>query len=260
MSMVKNEPGPQKSSVSWLRVGTILAGVGGLWLLSQVIWAAASAAAGLAVIGVIGVVGIAVFQSLPMLAQKWENKLLGLRKAEARANPIEQAENDLLRREAQLQSFKSAMENVNAQIIGLENSLKRTRRDKPNYDLSEQTAAVEKMQLFYNNRMKRFGLAVKAREDFKNKIEEAKMKWEFQQQANMAIRAMNASDKDAKINEILTEVAFDSVQKEFDTIFAKLDVDAAEMSAEKQIEFAPNATLDLSAIDITPVVQERKVR
>ncbi len=260
MSMVKTDAMKQKTSVSWLRAGTVIAGVGGLWLLSQIIWAAASAAAGVAVIGVIGIVGIGVFQALPMLAQKWENWLLGVRKDEARKNPIEQAENDFMRRSAQVESFKQAMENIGAQVTRLKNRLDKTRREKPAYDLTEQIASYDKMQLYYNNRLQRLQLAVKAREDFKNKIDEAKTKWAFQQDANETIRAMNATDQEAKINEILTEVAFDSVQKEFDTIFAKLDVDAAEMSAQNQIEFAPHTTLDLTAIEIPKVINERKKR
>ena len=68
--------------------------------------------------------------------------------------------------------------------------------------------------------------------------------------ANVAIRAMNATDQETKINEILTEVAFDSVQQEFDAVFARLDVDAAEINATRALEFGQGMTIDVSALRI----------
>lgn len=240
----------QLGSVPWLRVSIPVVLVAGLWLFSKVTLAAASAAVGLAVIGIIGIIGIAAFQAMPMLAQKWENRLLAARKREARKNPIEQAENEYLRRSQQYQAFRAALEKIGGMVANFGSKLERTRREKPNYDLRAETEAYEKMKLFYQNRKDRLVKADQLLDAFKEKIEEARTKWEFQLEANAAIRAMNVTDKEAKINEILTEVAFDSVQQEFNTVFAKLDVDAAEISGQKQLQFAPGVMLDISAIRV----------
>src|SRR5687768_11061089 len=76
-----------------VRVGAGAAVVGGLALAAPIIWGAASASLGLLVVGALGVVGLGAVQAIPLLGQKWENRLLAARKAEARENPIEQLQN-----------------------------------------------------------------------------------------------------------------------------------------------------------------------
>ncbi len=178
------------------------------------------------------------------------NRHLSALKAEAKKNPIDQAQNDFLARSAQYAQFKSAMEKIGGKVGAFKSKLDRTKKDKPQYDLTQETAAYEKMKQFYDNRMSRLADAVVKLAKFKEKIEEASTKWEFQLDANDAIRAMNTTDQEAKINEILTEVAFGTVQQEFDAVFAKLDVDAAELSATRSLEFGSGMTIDVSAIRI----------
>jgi hypothetical protein len=241
---------PERASVVWLRGATILIALAALWAIYQIVWMAVSAAVGVGVLAVIGVVGVAGFQALPMLAQKWENRILAARKQEARKNPIEQAENEYLRRSQQYAAFKTALESIGAQVISLRGKLDKTRREKPNYDLRQESAACDKMELFYQDRKNRLQAAGQQLVAFKDKIDEAKTKWDFQLAANQAIRAMNATDRESKLNEILTEVAFDSVQQNFDAVFARLDVDAVEITSKKELAFGAGMTLDLSGVEI----------
>ncbi len=178
------------------------------------------------------------------------NRHLTSLKSEAKKNPIEQAQNDYLARSRQYAQFKEAMERIGGKVTGFKSKLDKTKKEKPHYDLTQETLAYEKMKQFYDNRMARLGEAFIKLAKFKEKIEEASTKWEFQLDANDAIRAMNATDQEAKINEILTEVAFGTVQQEFDAVFAKLDVDAAELSATRSLEFGSGMTIDVSAIRI----------
>ena len=81
------------SSLSGNALGLrIAAGAGVLGILAlaaPLIWAAASAGVGLIALLILGALGVGIMQALPLLGQKWENKLLAARKAEARRNPIE---------------------------------------------------------------------------------------------------------------------------------------------------------------------------
>jgi hypothetical protein len=225
--------------------------------------AVAALKAGLALIaiGFLALMGVAAWKMIPRwlltienrereLIQQEMNRHLAALKKEAKQNPIEQAQNEYLRRSAQYEAFKAAMGIIGGKVQSFRSKLAQTKRDKPAYDLSQETAALERMTQFYTNRMERLQTAFVKLGQFKEKIEEANTKWEFQLAANDAIRAMNATDKDAKINEILTAVAFDSVQQEFDSVFAKLDVDAAELNASKALEFGQGMTIDVSAIHI----------
>ncbi len=249
-ALPQTQPQSQLGQVPWLRIATLAFGVFALYVLSQVIMAAVSAALGLAAIGILGIVGVGVFQALPMLAQKWENRILMARVAEARRNPIEQATNDFLRRQAQFERFKAAVSQIGGQIASLKVRLKKMHEAAPKSDFSTEEDALGKMDLYYKNRLDRVTLASAKLQDFDQKIKEARMKWDFQVAANQAIVAMNATDREAQMNQMLTEIAFDTVQHEFDEVFAKIDVDAAELNSKKELAFGGGMSLDLSAIQI----------
>jgi hypothetical protein len=142
------------------------------------------------------------------------------------------------------------VEAIGGKVGAFKSKLDKTKKERPKYDLLQETAAYERMKEFYDNRKVRLETAFVKLAQFHDKIEEANTKWEFQLAANEAIRAMNATDQETKINEILTEVAFDSVQQEFDAVFARLDVDAAEINASRALEFGQGVTIDVSAIHI----------
>lgn len=239
----------------------VLGSVAVLAVILPLAVAALKAGLALIAIGFLALGGAAAWKMIPRwlltienrereLIQQEMNRHLAALKQEAKKNPIEQAQNEYLRRSAQYEAFKAAMSIIGGKVKSFQAKLAQTKRDKPNYDLSQETAALERMVQFYTNRMERLQVAFVKLGQFKDKIEEANTKWEFQLAANDAIRAMNATDKDAKINEILTAVAFDSVQQEFDSVFAKLDVDAAELNASKALEFGPGMTIDVSAIHL----------
>ncbi len=246
----------------------ILFGVGAVVLLAAVlplVVMAVKAGLALAAAATLAVGGLFAWKMVPYWLLKHENRIrllimqeqnaqLARLKAEAKKNPIETAENEYLRRSRQYEAFKKAMESIGGRVTAFGSKLSRTKSTRPTYDLSQETAAHEKMKLFYQNRMDRLQLAFRKLEEFKAKIDEANVKWEFQLDANAAIRAMNATDQEARINEILTEVSFDTVQQEFDAVFAKLDVDAAEMSARPALEFGQGITIDVPAMEVPEFV------
>lgn len=183
------------------------------------------------------------------LIMQEKNRHLAQLKEEAKRNPIEQADNDYLLRNKKHDSFKAALVVVGGKVESFRTKLEKMKKDNPTYDLSKEVKTLEKMELFYNNRMDRLKLARQKLDAFKTKIDEARVKWNFTLEANAAISAMNLVDQNTYINEILTEVSFDTVQQEYASIFAQLEVDAAEMSSrnlkfdDQEIEI-PNLEID----------------
>ena len=94
--------------LTWIRAIAAACGVAALAVFAPVVWLAASGGVGLLVLGGILGIGFAAVQALPLLGQKLENNLLNARKAEARRNPIEQLQNEVLRRAERLRAFRQA--------------------------------------------------------------------------------------------------------------------------------------------------------
>ena len=113
-----------------------------LSLSSAVISKAVIAGAGLVALGLIAVMGAMIFSALPLVMQKVENQLLALRKAEARRNPVEQLQNDCLRRAERLNSFRQALVNIGGQIESMREMLEDRRRINPGQGMERQQRAL----------------------------------------------------------------------------------------------------------------------
>lgn len=211
----------------------------------------------LGVIGVIVAAGIsaALVKAIPFLSQKWENKLLGLRIKEAQTNPIEQIQNNVLRKADQLRVFKSGLETIFSQITTLETSLKAQEKKDPEEDFTDQWGAVNKMKAFYELKKENYAQAYKALEDYKKAVERAKFKYGFGTAAQGIAAAMNANDAEALMQNMLSDESFKSIDMKFNSAFATLDLDSVELSSKKQLEFGKGITIDVQAIQI-PTTQK----
>lgn len=248
------QPPKQKS---WLARGVMAIGAfAALVFLLPVIYFAFLSALGLLGIGIIAVIGIGLIQLLPLLGQKWENKILGLRKAEARANPIEQLQNSLVLKAQKLQSFKEGMLNIGSQIASLDDSLKAQALKDPEDDFTDQRAAIAKMKEFYERRKVTYGAAVQALEDYKKAIDRAKFKYGFGTAAQGIAQAMNDNDAQTLMSNMLADEAFKSVDQRFNSAFAALDLDSAELSNTNRIEFGKGLAIDLQTIKIPNLAEQ----
>lgn len=231
--------------------GAVIAGtIGVLALVLPVIYLAFLSTLGLLGIAVTAAIGFGFIQALPMLGQKWENKLLGLRKAEARANPIEQIQNNVIRKAQQLKSFRDGLQVIGGQIASLESSLKEQARKDPDDDLSDQWAAVKKMQNFYEQKLLNYKSAAAALEDYKKAVERAKFKYGFGNAAQGIANAMNDTDAKTLMENMLADEAFAAVDQRYNQAFAALDVDSLELSSTNKLEFSRGMTIDVQAIQI----------
>ena len=247
--------------------GGVLALVGTLPLLLM----AVQAGLALVALGGLALVGIFAKFRLPVWIMQIENRAreaiqseknrhIAALKAEAKKNPIEQAENELIRRTDQYNKAKAAIGAIGAKVSAFEDKLTKNKQKNPTMDFSSEQRALEKMRQFYEAKKGTLTSANTALAELRKAIDQAKIKWDFAKDANDAFAAMSATDKDAILGGILTEVAFDSVTEEFGKIFAKLDVEATELSDKSALTF-DNSKLDIADISIphdpVPVAAKR---
>ncbi len=182
-------------------------------------------------------------------------------KAMAKRNPIEQAESEYLNRGERFNTFKSALEKIGAKLKATDSKIARKKLEptSKNFDFRQIETELGKANAWYKDRLDRLATAKIALVAFHNKLDEARFKWEIQLDMNDAIRSMNATDRDSKINEMLVEIAFDTVQKEFDTIFAKMEVDAAEVNSTKELRFG-SISIDTSDVNVPVQKSETKTK
>lgn len=241
---------------SWKTRGVaILVGVLVLALAAPLIWNAVAAGIGLAVLGGIVLGVLAVIQCIPMLGQKLENKILGARKAEARANPIEQQQNESRRRAEQINATQKALSAINGQIETMKDMIADRRREDPTYDFTQQERSLEKMKQFYQARCIKLSRAQKALVEYNKMIERNIFNWEFAKKGRVALQSLNASDQEAIMQGILSDESNRAVQEEFNSVCADLDVEVMQLNSTKALSFDNGTYLDLSSINIPTAVK-----
>lgn len=250
MSLPSLSPDPGKTKIVGLRIAAGAGVLGIFALAAPLIWAAASAGVGLIVLLVLGALGVGIMQALPLLGQKWENKLLAARKAEARRNPIEQLQNFLMEKAKRVALFKQAVVQIGTQIKGLTDMLDERKRTKPGYDASKQEAALASMRQAHQVLEAKYRRAEEALGQLKEVIDDKRFEWSFGQAGQAAIAQLNAASGEDLLNQMLADEAFASVRDNFNQVFAELELEASKLSSQQQLTFGSGMTLDLSGIHI----------
>ena len=210
--------------VGIVRAMAVAATVALLALAAPLVWAAASAGAGAAVLLAMGAAGFAAFQALPLGLQKLENRLLTLRKAEARRNPIEQLQNEMLRRAQRLKSFRSALVTVGGQIESIEQMVAERRQKDPGHILERQDRALQRLRQFHGVNLNRLGQAQAALEEFRLTVQRKDSEWRMALAIDDANTALDPHATDNLMQDLLTDTALRTVQDRFNMVFAELDV------------------------------------
>lgn len=210
--------------VPWVRLLSVATGVIGLAVFAPTVWLAASGGAGLLVLGGVLAVGFAAVQALPLLGQKLENGLLEARKAEARRSPIEQLQNEVLRRGERLTTFRAALVKVGGQIETIEQMLEERRQREPQYVPVAQERALARLQQFHRINLGKLQEAHKALVDFRETVERKESEWIIANRIREANEVMDPNATDTLLQDLLTDTALRTVQDRFNCVFAELDV------------------------------------
>lgn len=228
----------------WVVRGVAIAATIALLALSApLVWAAVSAGAGLMALASMLAVGTVVLHALPLGMQKLENRILLARKSEARANPIEQLQNDCLRREERLQSFRRALVTIGGKIESMRQMIDERSHVDPGHVLDRQRHALERMVRFYQGNLLRLDEAHKALEAFRHQVKQKIFEWEFAQAGRTVMAAMNPSEVEDLMQGLLSDEALRSVQDHFNSVFAQLDVELRSIDAPTR-EILSEAHLD----------------
>jgi hypothetical protein len=209
----------------WVVRGVAVAATVALLAASApLIWGAVSAGAGIVALAGMALVGFGALQALPLGLQKLENRLLQLRKAEARRNPIEQLQNEMLRRAQRLTSFRSALVTVGGQIESIEQMVAERRHQDPGHVLERQERALSRLKQFHGVNLNRLVQAQAALEEFRLTVQRKDSEWRMALAIDDANTALDPNASDNLLQDLLTDTALRTVQDRFNSVFAELDV------------------------------------
>jgi hypothetical protein len=243
-----------------LRVLAVGATISLLALATPLIWAALSAGAGLLALATMAAIGFASFQALPLAMQKFENRLLQLRKAQAQANPIEQLQNDCLRRDRRLQEFRHALVTIGGQIESMRQMVQERRELAPHHVLDHQERAIARMDQFYRANIGRLEEAHQALEAFRNQVKQKVFEWEFAQAGQKVMAALNPSEMQDLVQGILSDEALRTVQNRFNMVFAELDVDLRSINAPTRNFLTDPEFGTMEALSVHPSIARRSMK
>ncbi|MCL2160755.1 MAG: hypothetical protein FWH56_02540 [Betaproteobacteria bacterium] len=246
-----------KKKVFFLRLGIGVGVLAVLALAAPLIWSAVSAGVGLIIVFALALLAIGIVQALPLLGQKWENRLLTGRKNEARKNPIEQLQNFLQKKAKRVALFRQAVIQIGTQIKGLGDMLEERRRTKPGYDASKQEAALASMRQAHQALESKYRRAEEALDQLREVIDDKKFEWSFGKAGQAAMAQLNAASGEDLFNKMLADEAFASVRDNFNQVFAELELEAGRLNSQNQLTFGDGMTIDLSAIHIPEQISAR---
>jgi hypothetical protein len=212
-------------------LGAGIATVALLAFAAPLIAAAVSAGLGIAALTGMALVGIALFQAMPLAMQKLENRLLAARKAEAHSNPIEQLQNDCLRREQRLLAFRRALITIGGKIESMTQMVEDRAHQDPGHVLERQRRALERMRHFYECNLVRLSDAQTALDAFRQQVKQKMFEWEFAQAGQVVMNALQPGELEDMMQGLLSDEALRAVQDRFNTVFAELDVEMRSMNA-----------------------------
>jgi hypothetical protein len=202
-----------------------------LVLSAPLIWVAVSAGLGLVALAGLALTGTLLFQALPLLGQTLENRLLKLRKAQARANPIEQLQLEVLRRAERLTAFRKALATVGGQIESITQMLDERRHKDPNHVLERQQRALQRLRQFQHVNLNRLAQAQSALEEFRCTVERKNSEWTIALAIDDTAQMLDPSATEHLMQDLLTDTALRSVQDRFNTVFAELDIQMRSVGA-----------------------------
>ncbi len=225
-STQENPPALSQVGRSWIvRIGAIAALVVVLGIAAPLVVSAAVAGAGLVALGITGLAAFAMIQALPWLGQRLENRLLAARRKEARRNPIEQMQNELLRRSEQIRSFRTALAGVQAQIEGLQDMLDTRRQQTPGHDLRKPESVLARMRSVYASHVDRLACAESALQDFDKHVAAKRFEYQCALELEQINHALHGSDSTRMLEQMLADEATQAVQQRFNQAFAALELD-----------------------------------
>lgn len=242
--------------VNGIRLAAAAGGVGILALSSWLLWMAFLGTISLVGIGACGLLLVGAAKALPLISQKWENKLLSLRKTEARKNPHEQMDNEYIRRQTILNEEEVALTEASTTISTLKTQLDNQLRQNPEFDLTQEYSDLKNMA---EDLEERVALLKEAKEElvrFKNYIALKKQKHKYALEANRVRDKLNSNAAEHATNAVLFDEADDEMERQYNRSFAAMEIARATRTNKAGAKaLANNPSASFNPAMPTPVIE-----
>jgi hypothetical protein len=248
--MSELSPKSPEGKLTWVRLLSVVAGIVVLAVFAPAVWLAVTGGVGLLLLGGLLAVGFAAMQMLPLMGQKLENAVLSARKAEARRSPIEQLQNEVLRRAERLKTFRVALVTVGGQIESIQQMIEKSQTQFTGPVLARQERALQKLQQFHQINITRLNQAHDALQEFKNTVAQKQSEWQIALAIDDANRALDPNTADNLIQDLLADTALRTVQDRFNSVFAELDVHLSSIDSPTRGFLKGQSLDDLGALHL----------
>ena len=147
-------------------------------------------------------------------------------------------QNQLIRRNEQLNQLKSALLKIASKIKSLERVIDDRAKSYPGHDLSEMRKSLDAMKTYYQKQKGKLMQAEKTLDEFKSAVEQKIFEHGFAQAGQEILRSMSKTGKESLQQDILTDEAFRSVEAAFDEAFTSLEFEESHEQKNKPFELA----------------------
>jgi hypothetical protein len=240
-------PLPKKAVL--VRAGVAVATVAAIGLAMPLIASAVVGGAGLMILGAFAVVGIGIVQALPLIGQKWENKLLQLRKEEARQNPEEELDKRVMYKKEQLRKAQEALCVIAGYVRGLSRMIAKEEKEDPDHDVTHLHKTLESMQGFVFSRVEKMKLATEKLAEFDKAVKRWKFEHRFAQQGKIALESIKNMEGADTMGELLTAEAIQAIEEKFDSVFGEMDIESM-LSQASQLKMRNPQLIDMDEVSV----------
>jgi hypothetical protein len=193
-------------------------------------------------LGAVAVLGGLGSKFLPYLGQMTENRVLSLRKGEARKNPIEQLQGNYIRGCAARDKKKEILKEYATEIKNMEGELSQTKQDFPDQNWSETETAISAAQQDYDDQEQAFAELEESlvATDKIIKVWDRKLRMADKTQR---LRNIGGNTREDVTNEILNDVATTEITSRLNSAMAAMQVDKGVKERRAAIQANGNKKL-----------------
>jgi hypothetical protein len=240
-----------------VRGGTALVGLASLAIIGTLAVKALMAGMALFALGGVVIAGLACYKLLPLLGQKFDNRVLSLEKKEAQDHPIEQLENELLSMRGRAAKFKEEIKGDNGRIKQFEERLKDLKADNPDRDLGSQESKLDMNKRALRRKIDKYNATVQDIVEFGKELKLYKAEFELSQME--LVKGMSEEEaKEETKRQLLREEAIGSIRNRLNKSFADLELEESMLltteSSDRDRKVVPirhaKSDDDLGLIDI----------
>jgi len=156
----------------------------------------------------------------------------------------------MLRRAQRLGSFRNALVQVGAHIESIEETIAERSHKDPGHVLDRQHRALTRLKQFHGLNIDRLIKAQAALEEYRLMVQRKESEWCIALEIEKATLALNPSQAEDLIQDLLTDTALRTVQDRFNAVFAELDIEMRSTSSPTHGYLQESELTTLDALEL----------